>query len=76
VIDISDPTEPEQVGFIDATDGSFPGEGTHVINVNTAHFKGQILLGNNEICDEELGEGGRSLWDVTDPLNPKVLTSP
>ena len=75
VIDISDPTQPEQVGFIDSTDGSFPGEGAHVIDVNTAHFQGQILLGNNELCDEESGEGGLSLWDVTDPLNPEVLTA-
>ena len=75
VIDISDPSNPEQVGFIDWTDGSFPGEGAHVINLNTEHFKGQILVGNNEICDEELGEGGLTIWDVTDPLNPVQLTA-
>jgi len=74
VIDISDPSDPEQVGFIDSTDGSFPGEGAHVINMNTPFFKGQILAGNNEICDEETGEGGLSLWDVTNPLAPVVLT--
>lgn len=74
VIDISDPTEPEQVGFIDSTDGSFPGEGAHVIDLNTKFFKGQILVGNNELCNEETGEGGLSIWDVTDPLDPEVLT--
>jgi hypothetical protein len=75
VIDISDPTAPEQVGFIDWTNGSFPGEGAHVIDLNTSFFKGQILVGNNEICDEEQGEGGLTIWDVTDPLNPVQLTA-
>jgi hypothetical protein len=73
VIDMSDPTAPEQVGFIDATDGSFPGEGAHTIRLNTRFFQGQILVGNNEICNEETGEGGLSIWDVTDPLDPEVL---
>lgn len=73
VIDMSDPTDPEQVGFIDWTDGSFPGEGAHVINLNTPSFKGQVLAGNNEICDEETGEGGLTLWDVTNPLAPVQL---
>jgi hypothetical protein len=75
VIDISDPANPTQVGFIDWTDGSFPGEGAHVINLNTKYFKGQILVGNNEICDEETGEGGLTIWDVTDPLAPVQLTA-
>ena len=74
VIDISDPTNPTQVGFIDWTDGSFPGEGAHVINLNTQHFKGQILVGNNEVCDPETGNGGLTIWDVTDPLAPVQLT--
>ena len=65
------PAPPEQVGFIDATDGSFPGEGAHTIRLNTRFFQGQILVGNNEICDEETGEGGLSIWDVTDPLTPR-----
>ena len=71
VIDIKDPRNPKQVGFIDATDGSFPGEGAHVIDLNTKFFKGQILLGNNELCNEETGEGGLSIWDVTNPLAPR-----
>jgi hypothetical protein len=74
VIDISNPFEPEQVGFIDSTEGSFPGEGSQVIKVRTKSFQGQVLVFNNEICAEG-GEGGVSLWDVTDPLNPQVLTA-
>ena len=74
VIDIKDPRNPKQVDFIDSTDGSFPGEGAHVITLNTKFFKGQVLAGNNELCNEETGEGGLSLWDVTNPLDAKVLT--
>ena len=74
IIDISDPTDPVQVGFVDATEGSFPGEGSQVVNLRTPAFRGQVLVFNNEICAEG-GEGGVSLWDVTDPTNPQVLTA-
>jgi hypothetical protein len=82
VIDISDPTRPRQVGFIDATEGSLPGEGAQVLDLLTPAFRGQVLVFNNEICSvddpetpevEPTGEGGVSLWDVSDPRNPRVL---
>ena len=74
VMDISNPGKPRQVGFIDATSGSFPGEGAQVLDVATTSFTGQVLLFNNEICGAT-GKGGASLWDVTDPAKPKVLTA-
>ncbi len=74
VIDISDPTNPVQVRFIDATEGAFPGEGAQVVDLRTRSFRGQVLVFNNEICALG-GEGGVSLWDVTDPANPQVLTA-
>jgi hypothetical protein len=74
VIDISDPRNPAQVGFIDATEGSFPGEGSQVVNLNTPAFKGQVLVFNNELCALG-GDGGVTLWDVTDPLAPAQLTA-
>lgn len=74
VIDISDPTAPEQVGFIDATEGSQPGEGSQVVELSTRSFRGRVLVFNNEVCGEG-GEGGVSLWDVTDPRRPVVLTA-
>jgi hypothetical protein len=73
VMDISDPTDPVQVGFIDATEGSFPGEGSQVVDLRTPSFRGQVLVFNNEICALG-GEGGVSLWDVTDPENPTPLS--
>jgi hypothetical protein len=74
IFDISDPTNPTQVGFIEATEGSFPGEGSDILDMDTDAFTGQVLIFNNEICAEG-GEGGFSLWDVTDPLNPVELTA-
>ncbi len=74
IMDISDPTDPVQVGFIEATEGSFPGEGSQVVDLRTPSFRGQVLVFNNEICALG-GEGGVSLWDVTDPENPQVLTA-
>jgi hypothetical protein len=74
IFDISDPANPSQVGFIEATEGSFPGEGSDILDLNTPSFTGQVLIFNNEICADG-GEGGFSLWDVTDPLSPVVLTA-
>ena len=74
IMDISDPTDPEQVDFIPATNGSFPGEGAQVLNIATKSFTGQVLLFNNEICAPE-GLGGVSMWDVTNPSSPVVLSA-
>jgi hypothetical protein len=74
IMDISKPRKPAQVGFIESTEGSFPGEGAQVVDLDTESFTGQVLVFNNEICALG-GEGGFSLWDVTDPANPVVLTA-
>ena len=74
VMDISDPRDPVQVDFIEATEGSQPGEGSQVVNLRTPAFTGQVLVFNNELCAVG-GEGGVSLWDVTDPSDPKALSA-
>ena len=74
IMDISNPASPEQVGFIHATEGSFPGEGAQVLDVKTSSFTGQVLLFNNEIC-ADTGLGGVSMWDVTNPSRPVVLSA-
>ncbi len=74
VIDISDPTNPQEVNFIPTKPGSFVGEGVQVIPIRTEFFRGDLLVMNNEICaitGEQIG--GVSLFDVTDPLNPVTL---
>jgi hypothetical protein len=78
VVDISDPTSPQEVGFIPASPFTYVGEGVQVFDISTAFFEGQILLHNNENClpiDGAIpgGRGGASMWDVTDPLNPVLL---
>lgn len=72
VIDISSPSEPREVGFIPAGQGSYVGEGVQAVPIRTAHFTGDLLVHSNEICGPN-GSGGVSLWDVTDPRRPRPL---
>jgi hypothetical protein len=72
VIDISNPATPLEVGFINSPLGSFPGEGAHVVRIDTASFTGDILAVNQETCTAT-GKGGFSLYDVTNPLAPVTL---
>jgi hypothetical protein len=72
VIEISNPSTPLEVGFINSPAGSFPGEGAHVVHVETASFTGDILAVNQETCTTS-GKGGFSLYDVTNPLAPVTL---
>ena len=72
VVDISDVKTPVEVGFIEAPAGSYPGEGAHVVHIDTPAFTGDVLVTNNEICAEG-GFGGINVYDVTDPLNPVAL---
>src|SRR5918994_4370149 len=77
VIDITnietDPDSAELVGFIPSHQDTRPGEGMQVIELNTKWFTGDVLLMNNEACGPNF-KGGVSIWDVTDPLNPKRLS--
>lgn len=72
VMDISAPARPRQVGLIPSTEGSFPGEGSQVVKLDTKFFTGPVLVFNNEICSRG-GKGGVSLWDVRRPRNPRPL---
>jgi hypothetical protein len=74
IVDISDPTEPELVSLIPSHRGTFSGEGSQVMDLDTPYFTGQVLAYQNEICPGETkGVGGITLVDVTDPANPKKL---
>ncbi len=73
VVDITDLSDPKTVGFIPSSQDSRPGEGMQVVNITTKHFKGDMLVMNNEQCGPQ-GKGGVSLWDVTDPLKPFKLS--
>jgi len=68
--DSGSPSNPVEIGFIQAHQDTFVGEGVQVIRVDTAKFHGDLLLQNNEGCDVN-DKGGMSLFDVTDPYHPK-----
>jgi hypothetical protein len=77
VVDITDPANPRAVGFLNAGTNEFPGEGIHVMSVDTPFFKGDLLVHNNEFCNTPTaaaGQGGATLWDVTNPLAPRRLS--
>ena len=73
VIDIKDPANPQEVGFIPHSQDSRPGEGMQVLDVSTKWFKGQMLAMNNEQCGKN-GKGGVSLYDVSNPRKPVMLS--
>jgi hypothetical protein len=72
VIDIRDPANPTEVGFIPTHQDTLVGEGMQVIRLDTAAFTGDVLVINHEGCGKNF-KAGVSLWDVTDPLNPRKL---
>ncbi len=76
VMDIHDLTNPHQVGFIAASQGSFVGEGVYPIKFDTPYFSGDLLSYSNEVCTGAPvppAVGGATLVDVSDPLHPVVL---
>ncbi len=83
VVDIRDPSNPQQISFIPAQQPFYHGEGAQVITVNTPQFKGDLLAVNDETygsnvtsaCSTPLDKtrGGFDLYDVTNPANPVAL---
>jgi len=72
VIDISDPSNPVEVGFIRTHQDTLVGEGMQVVRLETAELTGDVLVLNHEGCGKNY-KAGVSLWDVTDPLHPKKV---
>lgn len=74
IVDISNAAAPELVTLIPSHRGTFSGEGSQVIHLETPSFTGEVLAYQNEICPGETkGVGGVTLVDVTDPTKPKKL---
>ena len=73
VVDIRDAANPREVKFIRSKPGSYPGEGIQTVNITTPKFKGDILVSNNEKCNEHTGYGGVNLYDVTRPTRSLTL---
>jgi hypothetical protein len=72
IIDIRNLEDPQLVGFIDTHQDTLVGEGMQVVRITTPEFTGDVLVINHEGCGKNF-KGGVSLWDVTDPLNPRKL---
>jgi hypothetical protein len=73
VVDVRDPSAPEEVAFIVAKEGSAPGEGIQALHIDTPKFDGDILVTNNEVCKAAAGFGGLNIYDVTNPTRPTPL---
>lgn len=85
IIDISDPENPAKVAFIPAKPGTRNND-VKVEHIETKHFSGEILVASNESCGSPFlprlssngvgsppGQGGVTIWDVTDPTKPRAL---
>jgi hypothetical protein len=74
VVDVRNPRRPTKVGFLPAEPNGHPGEGIHVMSVNTRFFRGDLLFHNNEACNPAAPSTlGFSMWDVTNPRSPRPL---
>ena len=71
VVDVRNPAAPREVNFVRSKPGSYPGEGIQTVSITTPKFSGDVLVSNNEKCNENTGYGGVNLYDVTRPT--KVL---
>lgn len=81
VMNIADPSAPYEVtdAFIPTSPGSYAGEGVQVIRMHNNHFRGDLLIHQNETCDtgqivDPSLAGGISMWNVTNPRRPHPIT--
>lgn len=72
VIDLSDPARPQEVGFIPVHQDVRVGEGMQVVRLDTAQFRGDVLVMNHEGCGKNY-KAGFSLVDVSNPRKPVKL---
>jgi hypothetical protein len=77
IVDISRPSSPQKVGFLESPGFGYVTEGVQALRVKTSEFKGDILVISNEWCQEDANPannpGGITIWDITRPTQPKLL---
>ena len=74
VVDVANVKAPREIAFIRSKEGSYPGEGVQALSISTPAFSGDILVTNNEKCNETTGFGGINIYDVSKPAHPVALT--
>ena len=84
IVDISDPVNPAQVGFIKDKQGTRTND-VKAFSIDTSKWSGDILITTNEGCGFSLprlnsnggkpraGRGGINIYDISDPTNPHAL---
>jgi len=79
VVDISDPANPVNVGFLNAGGTGYQTEGIHALHIDTDEYTGDILVVSNEWClakaNPKLNPGGITIYDIDDPTNPQILVN-
>jgi hypothetical protein len=77
VVDISNPSNPVKVGFLNAGGFAYQTEGVQALHISTSAYTGDILVVSNEWCrfssNPKNNPGGITIWDINDPTNPKRL---
>ncbi|HKZ25767.1 MAG TPA: hypothetical protein VJ398_08270, partial [Acidimicrobiia bacterium] len=79
VVDISNPSNPVKIGFLNSGGTGYVTEGVQALHLNTTAFTGDILVVSNEWClqksNPKLNPGGISIWNITNPTSPKRLVN-
>jgi hypothetical protein len=75
-VDMSQPGNPQEVGFLKAAPSTYYTEGMHTLRLDTATFSGDVLLASVESCGQNARGtgGGLDIWDITDPDKPKLIS--
>jgi len=77
VVDISNPSNPVKVGFLNAGGTGYQTEGVQALHIDTDEYTGDILVVSNEWClpksNPKLNPGGITIWDINDPTKPTRL---
>ena len=73
VANIKNPAAPKEIAFVPSKEGSYPGEGVQALHIETSAYKGDILVTNNEKCNDKTGFGGMNIYNINRPNAPTPL---
>ena len=79
VVDITDPTSPVEVKFLNSPGFGYVTEGVQALSITTSAYTGDILVISNEWCrlssNPKNMPGGITIFDINDPTNPRALVT-